>query len=504
MPFFSNILRFLILCIPLLANTAKAIEIKGYVFLDANKNGIKDKDEKGIAGISVSNQKTIVLSNQSGLFKIDADENSYIFVIKPSNYSLVGMQGNSNAFFYKIDNNTNYNFALTPQPIKNNFTALMVGDPQMRGEKPLKAFSDDIVAELLNQNTLFASILGDIADNDLSIYPAEQAMIKTLPYPVYHVFGNHDIYTKATSNTQAASVFSQYYGPDYFSFNEGNVHFVVLNNVVYQGWNNTQNKNGDYFGGLPGQQYQWLATNLQKVPKNKLLVIMSHIPFLEKYTNKEAIKKLFGLLQKYPNVLLVSGHLHNIENQFLTKKQLWNGTQPLQSITVGAACGSWWSGPLDERGLPVATCMDGSPNGYFKFNFNRNKYRYSFIAANHREDFQMRITPSTDTLTQGNLHNEYISINIFSASKATKVWVKINDMEPMLASNYTATDLFINKTYALRRNYDDWQPKKTETEHLWRLQLPQNLKPGIHKIQVTAKDINGTNYKAYKLIEVNE
>ena len=38
----------------------------GYVFEDANKNGIKDRKEKGIANVSVSNGVVVVKTDETG------------------------------------------------------------------------------------------------------------------------------------------------------------------------------------------------------------------------------------------------------------------------------------------------------------------------------------------------------------------------------------------------------------------------------------------------------
>lgn len=481
-----------------------AVETEGYVFIDLNKNGVRDKGEKGLPGIAVSDQETIVITNRDGKYRINTGPGNFIFVIKPAEYDFAGTKANGEGFYKKAETGGPIDFALTPKKVKTKFTALMIGDPQMRGEKPLNAFQEDIVTELLYNEADFACVLGDIADNDLSIYPREKEMIEQLPYPVYHVFGNHDIDEQAVTAKEASGVFSQYYGPDYFSFNEGAVHFVVLNNIVYHGWDQGGNKRGDYFGGLPDPQYKWLEKDLNHVADDKLVVVMSHIPFLEKYTDKASITRLFSLLEKRSHSLLLSGHLHYVENQFLNKDSYWGGMQPVQSLTIGAACGSWWTGPLDERGLPVATCIDGAPNGYFRFCFDGNKYNYYFVPANHRSDFQMRTMLSSDSLNAGDLSGEFLSVNVFAASPQAKVLVQINEAAPVLADNYTGNDPFIQSTYQLRYNFDNWKPKLQPTSHLWKLELPMSLSPGLHKVKVTATDVDGKNYEGFKLFNVKK
>lgn len=473
--------------------------LKGYVFDDVNANGIKDPGEGGITGILVSNQKQIVETDKNGRFEIETASNSYVYVVKPNNYNL-----SQKGLFYIDATRTNgtHDFGLTPKSVSTVFSTLMVGDPQMRGEKPLQAFRDDIVTEMFNYNVDFACFLGDIADNDLSIYPQEIDIVNKLPYPAFHVFGNHDINESAGSAETASDVFKRSYGPDYYSFNEGEVHFIVLNNVLYNGWNHLENKRGEYFGGLTGIQYQWLKSDLAYVGKEKLIVILSHIPFLQQYTHSTEINRLFSLIEDRPNLLALSGHLHYIQNYFFDKSTFWNSATPFQGMTIGAACGGWWTGPIDERGLPVSTSVDGSPNGYYRFTFDGNKYKYEFIPADHRSDFQVRITLSSDNLQNGRLNEVYASVNVFTATPKATVKVAFDNAEPIIAENYTSKDLFIANTYNQRYNYDNWRPKQEVTDHLWKIKIPENLSAGCHSIKVEATDVNGQIYTGYKLFEI--
>lgn len=475
--------------------------VRGYVFLDKNGNGIKDYGEKGIKDILVSNQEEIVSTDASGKYEINVAGNPYVFVIKPVDYTFSSNWAES--FYVNAQNSgKNYNFGLLKTKIDKKFTALFVGDPQMRGEKALNAFQDDIVTEMLNYDVKFACFLGDIADNDLSIYPKEKDIVKQLPYPSLHLFGNHDIAEKATTAENAADIFKSYYGPDYYSFDEGNVHFIVLNNILYKGWDSENNKRGDYFGGLTNREYQWLKADLKYVDNEKLIVIQSHIPFREEYCYPQEIQRLFGLLKGRKHLLALSGHLHTIRNDFFNNQSFWNSSSEFQDITIGAACGGWWTGPMDERGLPVATCADGSPNGYYRFTFEGNKYRYEFVPADHRSDFQMRLTLSDKELTMGKLQGIYLSINIFTATCKASVKVTFDDKKTIFAKNYTGIDLFMQQTHSLRYNFDNWQPKLEKTSHLWKVLLPENLSVGIHKIKVEAEDKDGNRYTGYKIIEI--
>ena len=59
---------------------------KGYIYGDDNNNGKKDRKEKGIANVAVSNGSDVVLTDSEGKYNLPVTDNSIIFVIKPSGY----------------------------------------------------------------------------------------------------------------------------------------------------------------------------------------------------------------------------------------------------------------------------------------------------------------------------------------------------------------------------------------------------------------------------------
>lgn len=460
-----------------------AEKIQGIVFHDVNGNGIKEKNEPGIPNVLISNQRDFTQTDAYGLYEIEKLDNSIIHIVKPANYGVKK---------YYLDDKSSTNFALYSKENNQDFEVLVIGDPQMRCKESLDAFQEDIVEEMLNYSPEFAIILGDIADNDLSIYPRTKEILSQLPYPVYPVFGNHDTNYHALGTSDEADIFQKYWGPDYYSFNEGQVHFIVINNILYEGWNKKNNNKGSYFGGISEQQYEWLKNDLKYVPNDKLIVLSMHIPLLQDYVYKEQIIRIFDLLKQREHLLAISGHLHGMENYFFNEESLWNGSS-FQNITVGAACGSWWCGPMDERGIPVSTCMDGTPNGYFHIKFEGNKYSYDFIPANHRTDFQMRTTYLSDK-------NE-LYVNVFSATPDASVIAELNGKEIDLNNVTDEYDPFIEKTYHLRWNFDKWQGGKIKPKHLWKCRLPK-LHKGTYRIKINVTDVDGKEYKGYKLINV--
>jgi len=67
-----------------------AIEVSGVVFDDTNRNGTRDAGERGVAGVAVSNQDTVVMTDTAGAFRLPGEATGVIFVSMPNAYRAVG------------------------------------------------------------------------------------------------------------------------------------------------------------------------------------------------------------------------------------------------------------------------------------------------------------------------------------------------------------------------------------------------------------------------------
>ena len=500
---------FIILCFILFKLAfliAQSKQVSGIVFVDENKDGIYNHREQTLKGIAVSNQKDIVLTNDKGEYNILLRDAAFLYVMKPSGYQVALNDQNfqQNYYFHHTQGAPNYlkytgvyttgnlpkqiDFPLYKIDEEKPLKALIIGDPQTADNERLDFFRDGGVTDMLKQEADFYIVLGDVADDYLDIYPREKAIISQLDIPGYHVPGNHDINYKSKNAINHFETFRKAYGPDYYAFNYNKTHFVILNNVNYFGWDTKNNKRGSYFGGLDRTQLEWLENDLRLVPDDYLIVLNSHIPFLDRFTDATVLKELTQLLV-HRKVLMLSGHTHAVQTY-------WNTRGLSEGVIAGASCGSWWTGPNNEEGIPVATSMDGSPKGYFVFQFSGTDYDYKFIPENHPEDYQIRITLPLKTEPQ------CITANWFIGKPHEKVMLRFDNQEPMEMENYTGFDPFMERTMAFRKNKDNWTPGLSETQHLWKVQIPKELSKGVHKIEVTAYTDNGKIVKGYKIFEI--
>ena len=74
--------------------------VKGNVFEDLNQNGKKDKKEKGIADVAVTNGREVVVTDKKGNYVLPVENNAIIAVIKPSGYKILVNKDNLPQFFY--------------------------------------------------------------------------------------------------------------------------------------------------------------------------------------------------------------------------------------------------------------------------------------------------------------------------------------------------------------------------------------------------------------------
>jgi 3',5'-cyclic AMP phosphodiesterase CpdA len=508
--------------------------VSGYVFDDSNQNGIFDAKEKGVAGVLVSNQREVVKTNKKGLYLLPVTSDAIIFITKPSGYNVPVNELNLPQFYYihqpegspkglvykGIAPSGNLpaqiNFPLIKSKAEKEFKVFIVGDLHI-GSKKLEYFKNDIVQNMLKYKADFYMALGDVVSNDCSMFDPINKVTQHLGIPVYNVLGNHDVNYHASERKYEAESFKSHFGPDYFSFNYGKVHFVVLNNIKYYGWNKESNSRGSHEFGLGEKQLKWLVNDLQYVPEDNLVVFSEHIPFSQvnekknKHSiNKDEMRVLFDVLKTRKHLLSLAGHHHTFQMHELANELssfLFEGEQVLSpdlfpEIVVGAGCGSWWSYPKDERGIPWSVSNDGTPNGFSVFSFSGNEYDFDYYPANQPEDFQMRISRPLDIVDKDSLQKEKIIVNVFTGDSDTKVRCTINDDIEVTLEQTPMIDPFTADIFNQYREYVVSWAKVARAQHIWSATLPEGLLPGAYKLKVDVTLRPGKEYTSYKLIEI--
>ncbi len=477
------------------------------VFEDKNKNQIFDADEKPLEGVSVSNQYTTVKTDKNGRCELPLSANDFIFVVKPANYQVPLNEYNMPIFYNKYNKNSKYGFEFKGA-IKNqlyfplyktdfdeSFSALVLGDPQSRNETEIAYMRDDFVSKFVNTEHKFAILLGDISYDNKTLYEPINKLFSKMNIPLYFVAGNHDLDYNVESDRLSFESFKEVYGPVYYSFEYGDAHFIVLDNINYK---KLKDGRKDYVGEIDKQQLIWLKSDLENTDKNKTVVISMHIPVnsvggdydANKILNKE---EFFDILDSRDKVILLCGHTHTQEHNFYFTK---SGKEIRQYI-CGAVCGSWWSGLKDFRGIPFSLQLDGTPRGYNVLEFKGANYKQMYYPLNYSKDYQTRVSVKkvNDTL--------YCFANVFNGNKFTKVTFNLDSKLDLQGENVIMPDNLVDNM--IKNNptlFKNWMHAEN-TSHIWVAALPNNLEKGLHTLVASVIDEYGNKFYDTLIFEVD-
>lgn len=445
----------------------------------------------------------------------------------------------------------------------HRFTVAIIGDTQIYEPREAGYLRDTAVREIAGTNATFAILLGDnVGGGNVELYPELIRVLSGMGIPFFMVPGNHDMNHEADNNTHAFDAYKNFTGPTYYAFQYGKVHFIVLNSVYYLGGNNRAN----YRGEIEERQLEWLRNYLKFVPPHHLIVLNMHIPpvsFQDRLSDKHQVRNRQALYEilKGRKVLILSGHTHTLE-QFLPGEQVegWGHPTPFHQVLVGAAAGSWWTGDFDADGVPFSFQRCGAPRGYLLIHFDNINYRIEFRPTNMSPQRQMSLSfltqsfqnwyeelrnwleraqgnPLTqdnppkninDLPDQGKLNLSEVRrginlvINVWNGRRDTEVNCIFNSEQNIRATR----DMNLIDPYALRhqlsvlrwsvgfnafgRTFGPLSPRPlplwlltTQSPHIWKCEVPKNLLPGVHKVEVKAV-IDGVPYREIKIFEVIE
>lgn len=508
----------------LLAQDGKIELARGIVFDDVNQNGVRDEQEPTLSGIKVSNGQDIVKTDSSGMYEIEVSDDGIIFVIKPQGWATPLNENNLPQFYYIHKPNgspasfrfkgveptgplpKSIDFALHRQEEPDEFRAILFGDPQPRNDKEVDYIAHDVVEELIGTDASFGVTLGDIAFDNLATFESLNEAIALIGIPWYNVIGNHDLNFDAKDDVTSDETFERVYGPTYYSFDYGQVHFIVVDNIewIVEG----PNGRSRYESAMGKRQIEFIYNDLAAIPEDQMVVLMMHVPV---FGTKDR-EGLFRLIEDRPFCISISGHTHHHEHRFLNEKDGWKGAKPHHHIVNVTVSGSWWSGALDERGLPHTQMADGAPNGYSMLVFDGKRYRLDYKTAGRSEDYQMHVyapaSVSADKTAEAKIH-----ANIFNASEQTQVEMKLGNGDWVAMKRVVKIDPAFNDIYRTERTLADktWLdlPKPKPCTHLWVANLPENIEPGTHVIEIRGVDAEsaerlGQTYSGKRIIRVLE
>jgi hypothetical protein len=524
--------------------------VSGTVYENRSGGARRAASDPGIPGVLVSNSRDVVKTDAGGRYALPIDDESVVFVIKPTGYA-VPVDGEMLPRFYYIHQpagspqslNLRYrgidptgplpdavDFALKKADEPQKFDVIAFTDPQPESDLEVNFIRDDVVNALVGSSSAaFGMTLGDIMFDDLSLYPRLNRVIGQIGRPWYSIGGNHDLNYEAPSARYSRETFKRTYGPPYYAFEYGGALFLMLDNVNYLGHDAARAHGGGRFEGRIGErQLTFIANVLKEYPADKLVVTAMHIP-LQNYldpndaaTNTADRADFLELLAGRPRTLSLAGHTRTTEHHYFGAADGFAGPSPHHHHVLTAVSGSWWSGPYDHRGIAVADSRDGSPNGFHILSIDGASYSTRFQAANEPNARQMRIVLDSEFhRDRKELYSQYrmgellgsplprdrasatsVVVNVFDGGPRTSVEYRVGGRAPVPMERVVRPDPFVEEVFA--RNEATKKPwvKAEPSSHIWSARLPGDLDAGTHCIAVRVIDEYGREHRDHLIVEL--
>jgi len=523
--------------------------VSGTVYENRSGGGRRAASDPGIPGVLVSNGRDVTKTDAGGRYTLPIDDESIIFVIKPTGYAVplddqmlprfyyIHQPGGSPTdidFRYRGIDPTgplpdSVDFPLTKTDEPQKFDVILFTDPQPESAVEVDFIRDDVVNALIGAKAAFGLTAGDIMFDDLSLFPRLNRIIAQIGVPWYNIGGNHDLNYEAADAKYSRETFKRTYGPPSYAFEYGGALFLMLDNVNYLGFDESKPRGaGKYEGRIGERQLAFIANVLKEYPADKLVVTTMHIP-LRNYLDPEEPNvntvdraAFLKLLAGRPNTLSLSGHTHTTEHHYFGADDGFAGSAPHHHHVMTTVSGSWWSGPFDHRGIAVADSRDGSPNGFHILSVDGQKYSTRFVAANEPNGRQMRIMLDSEFhRDRKELYNEFrmgallgsplpqdeafstnVIVNVFDGGPRTMVEYRIGGRPPVKMQRVSQPDPFVQEVFA--RNEATKKPwvKAEVSSHIWSARLPAGLEAGTHCIAVRVLDEYGREHRDHLIVEL--
>lgn len=442
-----------------------------------NLVGCVTDGEKGIPGVVVSDGYSVVQTDKDGVYQMKRDKKAkFVFVSVPSQYKLP-VAGSIPVYYKPVNHEFEVvyaNFQLEKGTVEKDFVLVTLADPQPSKDWEVVRFRNETVKDLRTlvagypASTSFIGLaVGDLTWDAPELYPGYIDAVNEIPFPVLPVIGNHDHDQYVTDNDYEASHnFEKYFGPAYYSYNKGQCHFVVLDDIKYGNRKNYENY-------ITEEQLAWLAQDLKYVSKDKLLIIGVHAPTM--FNTRQVVKnapELYALLDGY-KVVIMSGHTHTGTHTRINDN--------ITEYTLHAVFGSGWSGDIGQA---------GAPNGYGVFEISGNELKnHYYKGTGLPSSYQMKVYPPKSWESQ----KKNVIVNIWSYNDNWTVEVYENGkLQKNGMARYTdfdpsAYDFYYGPEKPEHRPRTE--PKKTPNLFYY---APKNKKAVV---KVVAKDEYGNEYK---------
>lgn len=357
-------------------------------------------DGQGVEGVVVTDGIRTTLTDKSGAYKLKTDNqrSHFVYISVPSGYEVPTLRGFMPDFYRPLHpKQREYNFSLKAVDqskyhlivsadihVRNRCMTLKEPLQQMPLSNPVGEIDSvtfartymatlrDYVSKLPKGVKVYGLNLGDMSnESHWSRYGGDlENFVKVcsrsgMPIQTYTAIGNHEHDMKAKDifdddDTEAELEYMRVFGPTYYSFNIGGVHYVVLDNVKYCN-HKSEGKDRNYEVRFTQDQIDWVKQDAALMPKDtKHIVFAWHCPSYRRYLGGKAKHNADEIVSNYAAynlpMTILTGHNH--QSEAVKVANYPNTTEYIHP----SVSGSWWYYPL---------CNDGAPATFTRYDFDK-------------------------------------------------------------------------------------------------------------------------------------
>ncbi|MBQ9138725.1 MAG: calcineurin-like phosphoesterase C-terminal domain-containing protein [Alistipes sp.] len=473
-------------------STLKAKPAKG-----ATIYGTVECDGRPLEGVAVSDGYTIVKTDKRGVYSIASQKrNGNVFITIPSGYEAPVTPGDIQPQYWaaltaeaqtperhdfvlrKVNNDRHAIFAITDIHISNQ-----LGDREQLETIVMPRIRSEVERYRQQGIPVYTMCMGDSSFDlfwydflfDIGDFRKEISKVG-YPTPIFHAMGNHDNdgATEPNEDTDfnATAKYREVFGPTYYSFNIGKVHYIILDNLRYRNEKRPNMKPGKNMAGarnydhiVVDEQLEWLKKDLAMIEdKSTPIVVGMHCPvfrLLEEHKStklysyfhdSEGNRTLPPALyfaehfKEFKTVHFLTGHSHKLYTTPCAVNTEYPQIAGITDHNVSAICGAWWF--TAAHGGPHLA-PDGAPAGFKVFNMDGKQIDWYYTSINDGAEHQFR---SFDM----NTVRDYYRTN--------------GEMRVFLENNAKCQDFATVEDNRVAIHIWDWAPD-------WKVEVTENGKP---------------------------
>ncbi|MDE6623598.1 MAG: calcineurin-like phosphoesterase family protein [Alistipes sp.] len=414
-----------------------------------------------VSGVVVSDGEQVTSTDENGAYELMSWKRlGYVFISVPGGYE-VAADGLIPRFFARLDGRDEevVDFELR-RADNDDFTLYVMNDIHLTNtvaQQDIKQFREMFVPDFgrtLAEATgkVYATVLGDMTTDTrwyknnfaLPEYLDEMARVPGM-IPIWHVMGNHDNDIRCTGASEvwdmlAVETYRRVIGPNYYSFNLGQVHFVVLDDIVYTGAN-------AYKTYVEDTQLAWLEKDLAYVDPSTPVIVMTHAPlyrctglvngepaFAKGFANPDQVDWLLEKFAKFERVHFLTAHTH--KNYYCKISDRFT-----EHNNVSVSGPSWQLyGPENQH-----LSADGTPGGYAIYTFRGKEFSRKYKALGREIDDCQFIVYDLNTVTPkfgGKPGSNELLLNVYNWDPDWRISVRENGRELPVAMSWQSDPLY--------------------------------------------------------------